>query len=188
LTGAETARRILQSEGLSEISVQKVEGTLTDHYHPKKRQLFLSEPVYGANSISALGVAAHETGHALQHQSGYVPLQLRSAFVPVASIGSNAALPLFLIGFFFANTLGWLMDVGIIFFCAAVLFHLVTLPVEFNASSRAIAILQGRGYLQGHEVGAAKQVLNAAAWTYVAAATMSLMQLVRLLILRSSRD
>ena len=188
MTGAETARRILQSEGLSDIPVQKVKGRLTDHYHPKKRELFLSESVYGSDSVAALGVAAHETGHALQHKEGYAPLRFRNVFVPVASFGSNAAFPLFIIGFLFAQSWGWLMDIGILLFCAAVVFHLVTLPVEFDASARAVAILQGRGYLREHEIKAAKKVLNAAAWTYVAAATMAVMQLVRLLILRSARD
>ncbi len=188
LTGADVARGILDANRMSDVPVKKTPGTLTDHYHPKKRELYLSEPVYGSNSVAAQGVAAHEAGHAIQHQEGYAPLKFRNAFVPVANFGSGAALPLFIIGFIFSQTMGILMDIGILFFIAAVVFHLVTLPVEFNASSRAIALLQGRGYLQGSEVKHAQAVLNAAAWTYVASATMALMQLVRLLILRSYRD
>jgi Zn-dependent membrane protease YugP len=187
MTGAQTARRILDASGLSEVPVTKTRGDLTDHYHPTKRELFLSETVFDSNSVSALGVAAHEVGHAIQHQNLYLPLKVRNAFVPVANIGSNLALPLFLVGFIFSS-ISWLMDVGIFFFVGAVAFSLITLPVEFNASSRAIAVLQGMGYLQGKEIEQAKAVLNAAAWTYVAAATMALSQLIRLLILRSSRD
>lgn len=188
LTGAEVARGILDAQGLTDIPVKKTPGSLTDHYHPKKRELYLSEPVYSSNSISAQGVAAHEAGHAIQHQQGYAPLMFRNSFVPVASFGSGAALPLFLIGFFIGGSMGWLMDLGILFFIGAVVFHLVTLPVEFNASNRAVALLEDRGYLRGAEVGHARAVLNAAAWTYVAGATMAVMQLVRLLILRSSRN
>lgn len=188
MTGAEAAKRILQDEGLSDIPVSRVRGNLTDHYHPKKRELFLSDSVYSSNSVSAVGVAAHEAGHALQHKEGYAPLRYRNVFVPVASFGSGAAFPLFIIGFIFSQTWGWLMDVGILFFIFAVIFHLITLPVELDASARAVAILEGRGYLQGQEVQSAKKVLNAAAWTYVAAATMAVSQLIRMLILRSSRD
>jgi Zn-dependent membrane protease YugP len=138
--------------------------------------------------VAALGVAAHETGHALQHKNAYAPLAFRNAFVPVATVTTNLAFPLFLIGFIIGGTVKWLMDVGILFFVGALVFHLVTLPVEFNASARAISVLEGRGYLQGTEVQGARKVLNAAAWTYVAAATMALSQLLRLLLLRSSRD
>ena len=188
MTGFEVAQRILQDEGIGDIPVKNIRGNLTDHYNPKKREVCLSDSVYGSNSISALGVAAHETGHALQHQEGYTPLKLRNVFVPVASFGSGAAFPLFFIGFFFSQNVGWLMDVGILFFIFALVFHLITLPVELDASARAIAILQGRGYLQGHEIQSAKKVLNAAAWTYIAAATMAVTQLIRLIVLRSSRD
>ncbi len=186
MTGAEIARVILDANGLTDVPVHKTIGQLTDHYHPGKRELYLSESVHGSDSVAALGVAAHETGHAIQHRLGYRALILRNAFVPVANFGSNLALPLFLIGFIFASSIGWLMDVGIAFFALAVLFHLITLPVEFDASNRAIFALKSMGYLQGGEVQQARQVLNAAAWTYVAAATMAISQLIRLLILRSA--
>jgi hypothetical protein len=188
LTGKDVARELLDMRGLGDIPVEPVKGSLSDHYDPRKRVLRLSEPVYASDSVAALGVAAHETGHALQHADNYGPLMLRSSLVPVVSIGTNAALPLFLIGFIFANTFGWLMDVGIIFFTGAVVLSLITLPVEFNASSRALALLREGGYLTEQELPHARAVLNAAAWTYVAAATMAIAQLVRLLILRGMRD
>ena len=188
LSGSQLARKILDANGLSDVPVNQVKGNLTDHYHPGKRELYLSDSVYGSESVAALGVAAHEVGHAIQHSAGYSPLIIRNTFVPVASIGSNLALPLFLVGFFFSASIGWLMDVGILFFAAAVAFHLVTLPVEFNASSRAVASLGDMGYLQGEEVGYARSVLNAAAWTYVATATMAMAQLIRLVLLRSRSD
>ena len=187
MTGAQVARSLLNSEGLGHIKVEKVAGTLTDHYDPRKKILRLSESVHDSKSVAAIGVAAHETGHALQHRDAYAALAFRNAFVPVASFGSNLALPLFFIGFIFSS-ISWLMDIGIVFFSLAVLFHLVTLPVEFNASNRAIAMLHGKGILQQKEVVSVRQVLNAAAWTYVAAATMAIMHLVRMLILRSVRD
>jgi len=133
-------------------------------------------------------VAAHEAGHALQHADNYTPLSLRSSLVPVVGFGSNAALPLFFIGFIFANSVGWLMDVGILFFTGAVALSLITLPVEFNASSRALVLLQEGGYLTESEIPQAKAGLDAAAWTYAAAATMAISQLVRMLILRGMRD
>ena len=187
LTGAQVARRLLDSAGLGDVDIQKVEGNLTDHYDPRKRVLRLSEGVHSSPSVAAIGIAAHETGHAMQHSDGYAPLKLRAAFVPVASLGSGLAFPLFLIGFIFTS-FRVLMDVGIIFFAAAVLFHLVTLPVEYNASNRAIKTLSSGGYLVGDEIQGAKAVLSAAAWTYVAAATMAITQLLRLLILRGMRD
>ena len=192
LTGAQVARHLLDSAGLSDVEVEKVPGELTDHYDPRKKVLRLSEGVYGSPSVAAVGIAAHETGHAMQDGQGYLPLKIRASFVPVASIGSTLAFPLFFIGLIFSTSssfhLKWLMDVGILFFSGAVLFHLVTLPVEFNASHRAIKTLADGGYLVGEEAHSAKAVLNAAAWTYVAAATMAVMQLLQLLILRGSRD
>lgn len=187
ITGAKVARRILDSQGLTDVEVVPVKGELSDHYDPRKRVVRLSEGVYGSPSLAALGIAAHETGHALQHKTGYAPLQLRSAIVPVAQFGSWLAFPLFFVGFIFAS-INWLMDVGILLFAGAVLFSLVTLPVEFNASSRAIRILSDGGYLGPDEVTGARKVLDAAAWTYVAAATMAILQLVRLLVLRDMRD
>ncbi|MCD6335870.1 MAG: zinc metallopeptidase [Candidatus Latescibacteria bacterium] len=188
-TGAQIARRMLDASGLRDVNIEQIRGKLSDHYDPKKRVLRLSEGVYASDSVAALGVAAHETGHALQHGQGYLPLRLRSHFVPVANFGSGLAWPLFFIGFFFsASGLSFLMDVGIVFFSAAVLFHVVTLPVEFNASQRALAMLGGQGYLTEEETMAAGKVLHAAAWTYVATATMAIMQLIRMVMLRGGGD
>ena len=187
-TGAQMARRMLDASGLRDVDIEVVKGRLSDHYDPKKRVLRLSEGVYYSDSVAALGVAAHETGHALQHGHGYLPLSLRSHFVPAASFGSSLAWPLFFIGFFFSSSVSFLMDLGIVFFSAAVLFHVVTLPVEFNASRRALAILAGQSYLTEGETKAAGKVLHAAAWTYVAAATMAIMQLMRMLVLRGGSD
>lgn len=188
LTGKDVARELLDMRGLGDIPVEPVKGSLSDHYDPRKKVLRLSESVYASDSVAALGVAAHEAGHALQHADNYGPLMLRNSIAPAVSIGSNAALPLFLIGFIFASSLSWLMDVGIIFFSGAVLFSLITLPVELNSSSRALALLRQGNYLTEKELPHARAVLNAAAWTYIAAVTMALSQLVRLLILRGMRD
>lgn len=188
MTGAQVARRILDSSGLNNIGVEAQEGSLTDHYHPKEKVIRLSEPVFGSHSLSAVAVAAHESGHALQDQAGYAPMRLRSTFVPAATIGSNLAMPLFFIGFIFSKSMGWLMDVGILLFVGAVVFTLITLPVELNASARAIRALTNGGYLATDEVDDAKKVLSAAAWTYVAATAVAVMWLLRLLILRQSRD
>jgi len=187
-TGEQVARQLLDMRGLGDVKVEVTKGALTDHYDPRSRKLALSETVYDSASVAALGVAAHETGHALQHADAYGPLMLRTNLVPVANFGSMLAFPLFIIGFLFANSVGWLMDVGIIIFSGAVVFSLLTLPVEFNASARALALLRQGGYLNDQELPHARAVLNAAAWTYVAAATMAVSQLIRLLILRSSRD
>ncbi|MDD5088410.1 MAG: zinc metallopeptidase [bacterium] len=187
LTGAQTARRILDSNGLLDVQVEETEGVLSDHYDPKKKVVRLSPDNYRLSSLAALAVAAHETGHAVQHQVGYAPMNVRALLVPAAGFGSKAALPLFLVGFF-VPSVHWLMDAAIVFFAGAVLFSLVTLPVEFDASRRAIAILSNGSYLTTDEVPHAKKVLAAAAWTYVAAATVSLIHLLRLIILRQSRD
>lgn len=186
LTGAQVARNLLDSNGLQGVKIEERPGTLSDHYDPLKRILRLSSGVYRSDSIAAVGVAAHETGHAIQHKMGYLPLKLRSSFVPAASFGSTLALPLFIIGFLFR--LPALMDVGILFFSLAVLFHIVSLPVEFNASQKALALLSQGGFLGRQEVSSARSMLNAAAWTYVAAATMAIMQLIRLLLLRGGRE
>jgi Zn-dependent membrane protease YugP len=189
MTGEEVARSLLNMRGLGDVPVEKTKGMLSDHYDPRKRVLRLSEGVFDSDSVAALGVAAHETGHALQHADAYGPLALRSNLVPVANIGSWMAFPLFFIGFFIGSHTGSvLMDIGIIFFAGAVVLTLVTLPVEFNASSRALVLLREGGYLTEQELPHARAVLNAAAWTYVAAATMAVSQLVRLLILRNARD
>ncbi|MHB9094337.1 MAG: zinc metallopeptidase [Eubacteriales bacterium] len=181
LTGAEVAKRLLDDAGIYDVSVEQTEGRLSDHFDPKKKALRLSSDVYNGASLASLGVAAHETGHAMQHKGGYLPLNIRSAFVPVAQFGSTLAFPLFLIGFIFRS--GWLLWAGIYLFSAVVVFQLVTLPVEFNASSRALASLQSGGYISQEEAGGAKKVLDAAALTYVAAALMGILQLLRLLIL-----
>ncbi len=186
LTGAQVAMDILRQNGVYDVEVERTPGELTDHYDPRSKTLRLSDEIYNSNSVAALGIAAHEAGHAIQHHVGYAPLQWRHGLFPVANLGSNLAIPLFIIGLFMRS--GFLMDIGIWFFAGAVLFQLITLPVEFNASSRAMQQLQTAGYLQGGEVVAARKVLNAAALTYVAAAAVAVMHLIRLLILRDARD
>jgi len=187
ISGAEVARQILLARG-AEVKVEKVKGQLTDHYDPRKRVLRLSEGVYNSSSLAALGIAAHETGHALQHQSGYLPLQLRNSIYPVANFGSSLAFPLFFIGFIFSRQgPSILMDIGILLFTGAVFFSVLTLPVEFNASRRALVLLEEGSYLKKEEISQARQVLSAAALTYVAATAMAAMQLLRMFLLRSSR-
>ncbi len=177
-TADQVARDILRRGGLP-VSVEPVHGHLTDHYDPRDRMLRLSESVYGNRSLAAIGVAAHEAGHAFQHAQGYVPLSLRTSLVPVANIGSKMAWIFLIAGFIF----GWLELIffGIVFFSAAVVFSIVTLPVEFNASSRAIQILADGGYLTPEEIPASRKVLNAAALTYVASALVAILELLRLL-------
>jgi len=182
------ARELLSRAGCGSVNVQQTGGSLTDHYDPRSNVLRLSSTVYGSSSVAAIGVAAHECGHAMQQKEGYGPLRLRSMLVPVVNLGSNLYFPIFLLGIVFS----WepLVYVGIACFGLTLLFALVTLPVEFNASSRAIAALRDGGYLNGDELDGAKAVLDAAALTYVASAISSLMQLVRLLIIarRNDRD
>ncbi len=182
-TGAQTAERILQNAGIYDVSVEHVSGNLTDHYDPKSKVLRLSDAVYSSASVAAIGVAAHECGHAIQHNKGYAPLGIRSALVPVANFGSTISWPLILIGFFITGSGSLLVEIGILLFSVAVLFQLVTLPVEFNASSRAVRILSESGILYDDEVKGAKSVLRAAALTYVAAAAASILQLLRLVLL-----
>lgn len=184
LTGADIARSILDRNGLGDVAVQSVPGELTDHYDPRTKVVRLSQAVYGSTSLAALGVAAHETGHALQHKLGYAPLVLRSTLVPAANIGSAAGPYLAILGILFQ--INPLIYAGIILYSAAVLFYLVTLPVEFNASSRAIASLEEMGVLTWDETGPAKKVLRAAAMTYVASAAVAIASLLRLILL--SRD
>lgn len=189
LTGAQVARAILDRAGLHDVPVERVPGQLTDHYDPRARVLRLSQPVYDSASLAALGVAAHEAGHALQHQDGYAFLGMRSALYPVANLGSNLAWPLVLMGFLFPSQIGlWLMDAGIFLFLGAVIFTVITLPVEYNASARAVALLEGGGFVSRDELGPAKKVLDAAALTYVAATLIAVLQLVRLLVLRRARS
>ena len=181
ITGAMLARRMLDSRGLNDITIERVSGKLSDHYDPSARVLRLSDGVYDSPSIAALGVAAHETGHALQDQEQYAPLKLRTAIVPMVGIGSNLSWPIFLAGMIFS----WqpLLLAGIVLFSLAVVFSLVTLPVEFNASSRALQTLSSGGYLDSDEMVGANKVLRAAAMTYVAAAIGAILQLIRLLLL-----
>ncbi len=181
ITGAQVARKLLQANGIDDVTVEPVRGNLTDHYHPTKKILFLSEPVFGESSISAVCVAAHEVGHAIQHQEGYKPLSIRSMLVPVANFGNYTAWILFFVGLIFS--MDFLVQIGIVLFTFVVLFQLVTLPVEFNASSRALAQVSYQGFLNNDELRYGKKVLNAAALTYVAAALMAILQLLRLLII-----
>ena len=189
MSGAEAARKILDDNGLFDVPVEPVEGELTDHYDPRARALRLSEPVYGGRSVAALGIAAHEAGHALQHSEGYVPLQVRSLLVPAATFGSNLGWIMIIAGVLIQFTaIAWL---GVLFFAAGTLFALVTLPVEFNASSRAMAMLTSNGMIVTQdEQSQNQQVLNAAALTYIAGFLAALMQLIYwiLLVAGISRD
>ena len=186
MTATQMAEQLLHAEGVYDVSVERTRGNLTDHYDPKNMVLRLSDSTANSTSVAALGVAAHEAGHVLQHRDGYAPLMLRTAAVPVVNIGSNLSWPLFLVGLIFS----WepLLYAGIALFALAVLFAIITLPVEFNASKRALAALEANGYLQpGEEMRGAKKVLSAAAMTYVASAFMAIMQLLRLLAIAGSR-
>ncbi len=186
ITGAEAAQRILYYAGLNNIRVEHVSGNLTDHYDPKSKVLRLSDSTYGSASVAAIGVAAHECGHAIQDAEGYSPLRLRSTLVPVANLGSKLGIPIILIGVLLGSNY-MLVQIGIWAFSLAVLFQLVTLPVEFNASNRAINILDSRGILGQEELSMCRKVLSAAAMTYVAAAAASIMQLLRLVLLFGGR-
>ena len=186
ITGAQAAREILRSAGVHGVDIELTRGFLSDHYDPRSRVLRLSESVYAGDSIASVGVAAHEAGHAIQHAHGYAPLKLRSALVPVSSLGSDLAWPLLIIGFIFMAQS--LILAGIVFFSLAVLFQIVTLPVEFNASSRALQALPASGILSDSEVAGARKVLTAAALTYVAAATAAVLQLCLLYTSPSPRD
>jgi uncharacterized protein len=179
LSGAEVAQRIVAQTGAG-VRVEKVGGFLSDHYDPRTRVLRLSPEVYEEHSISSVGVAAHEAGHALQHAAGYLPLQWRSAMVPLTMFGSNLAWPLLMIGFIFGALS--LVKLGIILFSAAVFFQIITLPVEFDASRRAVAVLRTGGYLTAPEISGVKKVLTAAAMTYVAAAAAAVLQLLYFLL------
>ena len=188
MTGREMARTIMTRNGVSDVEIEQVGGVLSDHYDPRVRKVRLSAHNYEGSSLASIAVAAHEVGHVLQHATGYAPLALRSAIAPVAGFASTLAFPLFLIGFIFQSGMSlFLMDLGILFFTGAVLFHLVTLPVEFNASKRALAQLTETGLIAREEVAGAKKVLDAAALTYVAAAGMAAVQLLRLILLRGAR-
>ena len=188
MTGAEAARRLLDSQGIYDVSIERVSGSLTDHYDPRTKTLRLSETVYGSQSVAAIGVAAHECGHAMQHAYGYFPLTLRSAIVPVANFGSKICWILIIIGVLIGGSgSNLLIQAGIWCFLAVVIFQLVTLPVEFNASGRAVRLLDEQGILYQEEVGMTKKVLKAAALTYVASAASAILQLLRLLLLFGNR-
>ncbi len=185
LTGREVAEKLLYQNDLRNIKIEPIEGNLSDHYDPRKKRLGLSQGVYYGKSLAAQGIVAHEIGHAIQDSVKYFPLALRSNLVPVTNICSRMAVPLFLIGFIF-SLLG-LMDIGIIAFSLAVLFQAVTLPVEFNASNRAVGLLIRGNIISDTEINSVKKVLNAAALTYLAAAAVAVFQLLRLIVLRNRR-
>ncbi|MBA7604604.1 hypothetical protein ES703_11730 [subsurface metagenome] len=186
LSGKETAEELLLRNNLSNIKIEPIEGRLSDHYDPRQKKLGLSKEIYYGKSLAAQGIVAHEIGHALQDAKNYFPLSLRSNLVPVTNIGSSMAVPLFLIGFIFSFPA--LMDIGIIAFSLAVLFQLVTLPVEFDASKRAANLLVGANIVSDtEEINSVKKVLNAAALTYVAATSVAVFQLLRLIVLRNRR-
>ncbi len=185
ITGADAARQILDSSGLYGVRIERISGELTDHYDPKANVIRLSDSVYDSTSVAAVGVAAHETGHAIQYAQGYAPINIRSAIIPITQIGSQLAVPIVVLGLIFSW--GVLVDVGILLYCAVVLFQAVTLPVEFNASGRALRILRESYILDEDELTGAKKVLTAAALTYVAALVSALFSLARLLFLRNNR-
>lgn len=185
LTGAQVAQKVLSAFGISDVRIEHVSGSLTDHFDPKSNVIRLSDSVYNSTSVAAAGVAAHECGHAMQYASAYAPIKIRNTILPVCNIGSTLSMPLILIGFLVTNQA--LVDIGIILFALVALFQLITLPVEFNASRRALAVLEDAGILDEEENSGAKKVLSAAAMTYVAALAVSLAQLLRLIILFGGR-
>ncbi|MCI7112061.1 MAG: zinc metallopeptidase [Lachnobacterium sp.] len=188
MNGAQVAQRVLEAAGIYDVTVRHVSGNLTDHYDPSTKTVNLSDPVYNSYSVAALGVAAHECGHAIQHAKNYAPLSFRSALVPVANFGSMLAWPLILIGLFIngrSSTL--IIDLGIVLFSAAVLFQLVTLPVEFDASRRALVMLRTQNILSDDELKNTRKVLKSAAFTYVAGAAAAILQLLRIILLVGGR-
>lgn len=186
MTGAEVASYLLQTNGIYDVQVTRTAGELTDHYDPKRKVLRLSDSVFASTSVSAIGVAAHETGHAIQHHTKYAPLVLRSTLVPVANIGSSAGPYIAVLGLLFGAPL--ITYIGLVLFAGAILFYLITLPVEFNASSRAIANLRSTGLLTNDEIRPAKKVLSAAAMTYVASALVAVANFLRLLLITRNRQ
>ena len=185
MTGAESARRVLEANGVTGVRIERISGNLTDHFDPKTNTIRLSESVYDATTVSAVGVAAHEAGHAVQYAVGYAPMKLRAAIIPATNIGSQLAMPLVLLGLIFSSAM--LVDIGIVAFSMSTLFQLVTLPVEFNASRRAVATLES-SCVSDTEVKGAKAVLRAAALTYVAALAVSLASLLRIILLFGNRN
>ena len=184
-TAAQIARYILDSNGLTGVRVERVAGDLSDHFDPKSNVVRLSDSVYNSTSVAAIGVAAHEVGHAIQYAENYSPMKFRSAIIPITQIGSTLSMPLIFLGILFS--LQPIVTIGIVFFSFATLFQLITLPVEFNASNRALKILEDRDYLYGEELKGAKRTLTAAAMTYVAALIVSAMQLLRLILIFGNR-
>lgn len=188
MNGAQVAQRVLQAAGIYDVRVRHVSGSLTDHYDPRTKTVNLSDPVYNATSVAALGVAAHECGHAIQHAKSYAPLSIRSALVPIANFGSMLAWPVILIGLLFnTRSSGLIIDIGILLFSAAVLFQLVTLPVEFDASRRALVMLRTQGILADDELRYTRRVLKSAALTYVASAAAAILQLLRIILITNGR-
>ncbi len=185
VTADSVARMLLTLYGMANMPINHVSGSLTDHYNPQDRTLNLSDSVYNSRSIASIGVAAHEVGHAIQHHESYAPLLFRNSIVPAVNICSSASMPLFVLGLIMGNYL--LVNIGIILFAGALVFHLVTLPVEINASSRALALLEQTHTLDREELAGAKKVLTAAAWTYIASALMAVLQLLRLIMISRSR-
>lgn len=188
MTGREAAEYVLRSAGIYDVRVEHVSGNLTDHYDPRTKTLRLSDATYNSQSVAAIGVAAHECGHAVQHATGYAPLRFRGALVPVANLGSTIAWPLIIIGLLFTGQSSMLfLNLGILAFSLAVLFQIVTLPVEFDASNRAVRVLGSTGLLYEDELRDTRKVLTAAALTYVAGAAASILQLLRIILLANSR-
>jgi Zn-dependent membrane protease YugP len=190
ITGAEAARRVLDANGLYNVRIERIHGNLTDHFDPRSNVIRLSDSVYGSSSASAIGVAAHEAGHAVQYANGYAPLKLRNAIIPMTNIGSRLAMPLILLGILFASAgtqFIYIAYIGVACFSLSTLFQLLTLPTEFDASHRALASIDESGLLRGEELTAAGKVLSAAALTYVAALAASLLQLLRLIAIVNNR-
>ena len=186
LTGADAAREILDRNGLTNVRIEHISGSLTDHYDPTANVIRLSDDVYGSATVAAVGVAAHEAGHAVQYAEGYFPIKIRNAIIPVTRFGSSLSTPLVILGL--ALSRDFLITAGILLFCAVVLFQAITLPVEFNASGRALKTLRSSHFLEDDEMKGARRVLTAAAMTYVAAMLTSLMSLIRLILLSRNRD
>lgn len=185
MSGADSALKVLAANGVTGVRIERVSGSLTDHYDPRTNVIRLSDSVYDAYNISAVGVAAHEAGHAVQYAKGYTPIKLRAVILPVCNLGSQLSLPLLIIGLIF--NFYFLVKLGVIFFCGALVFQLITLPVEFNASRRAVETLRNESMVSAEEISAVKKVLSAAAMTYVAAVFVSLMQLIRLIAISNRR-
>lgn len=188
LTGAEAAQRVLMSHGINNVQIERVAGKMTDHFDPRTNVIRLSDGVYGSSTIAAVGIAAHEAGHAVQHAEGYLPNKIRGVLVPVANVGSKISWILIIIGLFLPIQYDWVLYLGILFYALSVLFTIVTLPVEFNASKRALQTIDSTNMLMGEEYTGAKKVLSAAAMTYVAAAFTAIMSLLRLLAIANRRN